>query len=72
MLVRWPASMTTLPESGRSLAVSPVGIRSHLGSILTLFARHLAWEEGAAVERAAYAQALLGDTVDMVECGRMS
>ena len=39
-------SMITWPEPERSLAVFPVGIRTHLASILALPARHLAWEEG--------------------------
>jgi hypothetical protein len=60
-------SMITWPESERSLAVFRVGIRTHLASILALPARHLAWEEGAAVQRGASAQALLCDTVAMAE-----
>jgi hypothetical protein len=50
-------SMITWPEPERSLAVFPVGIRTHLASILALPTRHLAWEEGAAVQRGASAQA---------------
>ena len=61
--------MITRPESERSLAVSPVSIRTHLASILTLFARHLAWEEGRPSNEEPMLKPCSVIPVAMVECG---